>query len=218
MIKNHKLIFAREFVGLTQAQLAAVSNLTRETISRWETGQCQMPERKWPKLLKAMGLTEKDIPDPLPSATGERRHDCEAAFVDAFAAHTGDKQNKDRIEELRLMGFTADAMRFKLDPKYRGLTKAARSNASSSHAQGLQIAYKLRTERDKYACYEAYWALVWAYLVPEDEYKARLLLWMNDYDENYSDGRAGWEAVAACDGGTFEDWAREAIEAEEDLA
>lgn len=62
MATNYDLVWAREHAGLTQQQLADELNVTRFTVTRWETGKTPMPKVKWARALKLLKLTASDIP------------------------------------------------------------------------------------------------------------------------------------------------------------
>lgn len=71
MATNYDLVWAREHAGLTQQQLADALNVTRFTVTRWETGKTPMPKVKWARALKILKLTASEI--PAASAVQERR-------------------------------------------------------------------------------------------------------------------------------------------------
>jgi DNA-binding XRE family transcriptional regulator len=68
-MKNYDLIWAREFAGINQQQLADLLGTTRFTVSRWETGARPLPKHKWAKVLEALKLTREQIPQHVEQAS-----------------------------------------------------------------------------------------------------------------------------------------------------
>ena len=64
-IPDHRLVWARKELGITQAQAAAKMKVDRMTFSRWESGAQPMPARQWKRFIDITGLDERGIPKPL---------------------------------------------------------------------------------------------------------------------------------------------------------
>lgn len=55
---NEKIIYLRKMKGLTQEDLASIMNISRQAVSKWETGDCE-PDNK--KIIELSIFFEKSI-------------------------------------------------------------------------------------------------------------------------------------------------------------
>lgn len=75
---NEKILYCRKKAGLSQVDLADLLGVSRQSVSKWETGESNPDVTKIPVLAKAFGVTAdwllseeepSDSPEPVPEAT-----------------------------------------------------------------------------------------------------------------------------------------------------
>lgn len=73
-MKNHDLIWARDFAGLTQSKIAEIFGVSRRTVINWEQGHTKLPPAKFKYLLGVLDIDPKLVPqntqpEPVPAPT-----------------------------------------------------------------------------------------------------------------------------------------------------